>query len=1073
MRRSAVVLVVAVLLVVAAPAAADDFSLGASDPFTTTLGGAPLNAQPTSDQLAAVSAEQRLEASWQSPTADAQRLQSLAAFAGLAPAGALAAAQQNFPGVAKAKPWRGINLPADEHIISYPSDSSAKVGSSDYRGYSLIDSTYPLVTTAADGSKIPVDLSLQDAGSFYRPANSAAPLEIPKDLWSGVRFTDAGISVKPASTPALSVPQLSGASVFYPSVSTDTDFVVEPSQIGADTFFLLRSPQSTESPSLVFDLPPGDTLALARDGSGGAQVVASDGTPVATIQRPLASDALGEPVAARYQVAGNTLTVSVPHTQANVAYPVLVDPVINPLVDDQRSWSTNGSLNPYGWAFVNPYAPWFDSSFTSSWFGRGLYQWPTGGGAQYYYPYLFSMWRYRAPNASLVYRAEFDHHQASLGNDCTVPGIESGDTSITWQAQGGSHCASYGDVPYETVCVNSNCSPNGIGYGNQATFMLWTFGGTNVVGSAFLGGAAVWLHDFDPPSVATDYPTGWLDPGQLGYSGVSTHDSGLGLGFGEYWVWDADGNQVFSAARAPSCNGTAQYPCPSDWNPGFPNPITGLSDGTYSTEVDIWDVVGNESSPTPDIQLDRRAPTYSIDTSSGASTLYDGREQYLDKNAYTLTVNATDDNSALTHPADVSGIGTFSITVTDPTGNKTYTPSAGVCPWGSYDSCDYTYNINPYSLSPGYHTVTINVTDALTRGTPHSGQPASGTPSSFGFYSVLGTTTSPTGGYATGKRLVLTATAASGLGLTSAKFQYNLDKTTSPTAKCDELGANSGWTDVPTGALRDARNGTLSSNTVSLSSNKTPALTWDAASTVTTDGPLCVRAWFTGSTSGPSQAVRLRLDRSGPGSARGPVPVGPGTLDLVTGNFSYQSKDVDITAPVSDLGVTRTFNSRSPAANGNDGPLGPGWQLDLPVPEAASEYRSIDASNLSLSSQVNKGFVTLNLTDGSQVGFARSLASYVPDPGYEEFTLSHLPRAQATSRRSPTSSSKTPRAIKLTSRAPAATNSVPLAFRRRLELRRRRPTRSRCSTESPDRFANWRLSRATSRATRATTARTR
>jgi RHS repeat-associated protein len=474
---------------------------------------------------------------------------------------------------------------------------------------------------------------------------------------------------------------------------------------------------------------------------------------------------------------------------------------------------------------------------------------------------------------------------------------------------------------------------------------------------------------------------------------VQTHDDGLGVASAQMQAWNQNGDLVIDKDDPQGCQGNAQNPCPANWVPPWTNSIfTALWDGSYDMQYDAQDPAGNEAYPLeqyPDghvdreVNIDRTAPTFSIDKSTGASTLYEGREQYLDKTSYTLTVSADDLNpSGDGNPWDAAGIGTFTVAVD---GNP-LTPASGSCP--RYEnSCDLTLNVNPYDYTPGHHDVTITVKDALDSGTPHSAQPTAGSPASFGFYSVLGTLTSPTEGTVSGRRLTLGATLKPGPALAAVRFEYSTNGT-------------SGWTPITTN-LRYADNTPVAGGFVAAAltgGTTAPKMIWDAASALSTDQSVYVRAWFCKTTSdcstgnpGPSQVVKVPLDRSGPGADRGKVQLGPGTLDLLTGNFTYSATDVDIDAPVADLTVGRSFGSRAPGSLPSSAPLGPGWQLNVQVPDAAAEYQKLDAANLTLSSTTNKGFVTLTLADKSQVAFHRELDKYVADPGFQGFTLTHVP----------------------------------------------------------------------------------
>ncbi len=128
---------------------------------------------------------------------------------------------------------------------------------------------------------------------------------------------------------------------------------------------------------------------------------------------------------------------------------------------------------------------------------------------------------------------------------------------------------------------------------------------------------------------------------------------------------------------------------------------------------------------------------------------------------------------------------------------------------------------------------------------------------------------------------------------------------------------------------------------------KTQLLTWDAWRTFGSEGQVQIRAHFNNGSGGwvASDPVKVTLSRSNSDVNDATAPVGPGTVDLMTGNFSVGSNDVSIDAPTTDLVASRTYLSRSANKNPN-GPFGPGWRLSLPVPSAASAYEGLNAGAL-------------------------------------------------------------------------------------------------------------------------------
>lgn len=115
-------------------------------------------------------------------------------------------------------------------------------------------------------------------------------------------------------------------------------------------------------------------------------------------------------------------------------------------------------------------------------------------------------------------------------------------------------------------------------------------------------------------------------------------------------------------------------------------------------------------------------------------------------------------------------------------------------------------------------------------------------------------------------------------------------------------------------------------------------------------GEVYVRADFNGSTGmvGYSKPVEAVVDRVTGGPDDATAAVGPGTLDLETGNLVISEADVSIPTFNSGLEFTRTYNSRTPhpvsESEKAEPPsvLGPGWKTGIAVEEAGgSEWRDV------------------------------------------------------------------------------------------------------------------------------------
>jgi RHS repeat-associated protein len=142
---------------------------------------------------------------------------------------------------------------------------------------------------------------------------------------------------------------------------------------------------------------------------------------------------------------------------------------------------------------------------------------------------------------------------------------------------------------------------------------------------------------------------------------------------------------------------------------------------------------------------------------------------------------------------------------------------------------------------------------------------------------------------------------------------------------------------------------------VNLKEHETKAVYFDAAHVTPTlrkkGGVIQVRALFEGpkEVAGYSAPIEAKVNRTLGAADDATASVGPGSVDLLTGNFSMSDSDVSIPTFNSSLGFSRSFNSRGLAPKGSaeeaeevKSPLGPGWKPGVPVEEAGgSEWRNL------------------------------------------------------------------------------------------------------------------------------------
>ncbi|NEB90498.1 DNRLRE domain-containing protein [Streptomyces bauhiniae] len=186
------------------------------------------------------------------------------------------------------------------------------------------------------------------------------------------------------------------------------------------------------------------------------------------------------------------------------------------------------------------------------------------------------------------------------------------------------------------------------------------------------------------------------------------------------------------------------------------------------------------------------------------------------------------------------------------------------------------------------------------------------------------------------------------------------------------------WTRIPAGDVTSS--GTpLSAWPVPLVNGKNAPLVWNATDTVNPDGAIQIKADFTGpgSASGSTQPLTAVVDRLAGGAAS--TSVGPGTVNLLTGDFQLSEGD----ASYFGLSAGRTASSRKPNAQteGQVPIFGKEWTSSTVADAMGSDYIQIE--------KVSDTALSLTEEGGRSIAFTADAArnGWVPEPGAEELTL--------------------------------------------------------------------------------------
>ncbi|MFE0644109.1 RHS repeat-associated core domain-containing protein, partial [Streptomyces sp. NPDC058877] len=187
------------------------------------------------------------------------------------------------------------------------------------------------------------------------------------------------------------------------------------------------------------------------------------------------------------------------------------------------------------------------------------------------------------------------------------------------------------------------------------------------------------------------------------------------------------------------------------------------------------------------------------------------------------------------------------------------------------------------------------------------------------------------------------------------------------------------WTPIPPAHVTS--DGTaLTAWPFPLVDGKNAPLVWNATDTVDPDGSIQIQATYTGpnGATGASEPLPAVVDRNASGAAD--EQIGPGSLNLLTGDYSLSSGDVS----AFDLSVTRSVSSRAPGQGGaqeGQAPIfGKEWVAGVAA-DAETSYAHVR--------RVSDTAVAVVNDDGSEVHFTANATrnGWIPEPGSERLTL--------------------------------------------------------------------------------------
>ena len=504
------------------------------------------------------------------------------------------------------EPPTPLELPVGGEVEQYLGDHAARIELGDGE-QELALSALPLRVDSA-----PVDLGLEREGTQLVPANPVVDITVPRQLADGATIGDDGLRLAPTSGSATASAELTDNKAFYAEVARDTDWLVGPVPTGAEFLLQLRSPESPERHAVKVSLPSGAILRATSD--GGVEVIRG-GEALARVRPPVATDANGAAVPVSYEVGEDGFTVVSSHRGRDLAYPVLIDPVVEDWATDGQGhyvdgWFDNPALDQLGWEFsANP-----SGGFQGARQGGSVasYGTPPGRGLYVLAPPStqrqlgdYGYWSWRAPGqTAFVTRAEFRSIYFEPRNGPAIPAAVAG----LWNSQRGAF-SGLRVSPWRLTGANTTVSPgdNVIGADPRATDtaifgmgMLGANHGPSWI-TAYLGGAVIYLGDPEPASVrVVDAPSGWIGPG--GGPTIEGTDPGLGV---------KSLRLAGAGDRVHPCLGDRLSRCPASWSQRFD--AATLPEGSSTLQASATDVLGKRSTTKPvAVKVDRSGPQLAV-----------------------------------------------------------------------------------------------------------------------------------------------------------------------------------------------------------------------------------------------------------------------------------------------------------------------------------------------------------------------------------------------------------------------------------------------------------------------------
>ncbi len=310
------------------------------------------------------------EARLASPEAVKAREESETAYEGLDAEASANLLREKFHRVLDRTDGGMPSLSAGEQVVKlispYAAQLSLPAGADGKPGHGALESLDPVAVPDAEGHLAPIELGLQEASGGFQPKRVLVPTMLPNSVGEGISLGRTGVSLTPVDEKggkvSASPGRVTGDTVLWSgaSMGSAVDLMAKPSTTGFDLLVSLRGQAAPETLRFVVGMPEGAELVQE---AGGQVQVRDAGQTLATILPPSANDAEGTAVSGvGMTVAGDVLTVTVPHPAGRYRYPIVADPEVeDPIWQNEWYYSTYYRTEWYfyheGSAFTAPEHP--------------------------------------------------------------------------------------------------------------------------------------------------------------------------------------------------------------------------------------------------------------------------------------------------------------------------------------------------------------------------------------------------------------------------------------------------------------------------------------------------------------------------------------------------------------------------------------------------------------------------------------------------------------------------------------------------------------------------------------------